>query len=99
MWWNASSADLEAGIIADTKGQLSDVRIPAIQKACEVGGVRVIRTPAYVGIAPGDEAIFVELKQLFPILMGWVPAPAGTKRDDEGGLELSSLGQKRRGKV
>ena len=82
---------LEAGIIADTKGQLSDVRIPAIQKACEVGGVRVIRTPAYVGMAPGDEAIFEELKQLFPILMGWVPAPAGTKREEQGGLSYLAL--------
>ena len=59
---------LEAGIIADTKGHLSDVRIPAIQKACEVGGVRVVRSPAYIGVGPGDEAIFSELKSIFPIL-------------------------------
>ncbi len=64
---------LEAGIIADTKGHLSDVRIPAIQKACEVGGVRVVRSPAYIGVGPGDEAIFSELKSIFPILGGWVP--------------------------
>ena len=65
---------LESGIIADTKGQLSDVRIPAIQKACEVGGVRVVRAPAYVGVGPGDEEIFAELKRLFPILGGWTTA-------------------------
>jgi glycosyltransferase involved in cell wall biosynthesis len=82
---------LEAGIIADTKGQLSDVRIPAIQKACEVGGVRVIRSPAYVGVAPGDGAIFHELKQIFPILMGWVPAQPGTKLEDQGGLSYLVL--------
>jgi hypothetical protein len=42
-------------------------------------------------MAPGDEAIFEELKQLFPILMGWVPAPAGTKREEQGGLSYLAL--------
>ncbi len=64
---------LEAGFLADVKGQLSDVRIPAIQKACEVGGLRVVRSPGYVGVAPGDQSIFAALKSIFPSLGGWVP--------------------------
>lgn len=82
---------LEAGIIADTKGQLSDVRIPAIQKSCEVGGVRVVRSPAYVGVAPGDEDIFLKLKEIFPILMGWVARPADSSRDAQEGLSYLAL--------
>ena len=82
---------LEAGIIADTKGQLSDVRIPAIQKACEVGGVRVVRSPAYVGVGPGDESIFAELRRLFPILGGWTPGPASATADEETGLARIAL--------
>lgn len=82
---------LEAGIIADTKGHLSDVRIPAIQKACEVGGVRVVRSPAYIGIAPGDEAIFSELKSIFPILGGWVPVQGSREAETPEGLSHVSL--------
>jgi hypothetical protein len=82
---------LEAGIIADTKGQLSDVRIPAIQKACEVGGVRVVRSPAYVGVGPGDEGIFAELRCLFPILAGWTTSPASGVPDGESGLTYLTL--------
>jgi glycosyltransferase involved in cell wall biosynthesis len=82
---------LEAGIIADTKGQLSDVRIPAVQKACEVGGVRVLRAPAYVGVAPGDESVFAGLKQIFPILGGWVPGSASPSTEAEKGLTYLAL--------
>lgn len=82
---------LEAGIIADTKGHLSDVRIPAVQKACEVGGVRVMRSPAYVGVARGDEAIFTELKRIFPILAGWIPVPGGADGASPEGLSYVSL--------
>ncbi len=64
---------LEAGIIADTRGHLSDVRIPAIQKPCEVAGLRVLRNPGYLGVAPQDQAIFLALKEIFPILAGWIP--------------------------
>ncbi len=77
---------LEAGIIADTKGHLSDVRIPAIQKACEVGGVRVVRSPAYIGVGPGDEGIFSELKRIFPILGGWVAVQTGAEGEAPEGL-------------
>jgi len=82
---------LEAGIIADTKGHLSDVRIPAIQKACEVGGVRVVRSPAYIGVAPGDEAIFSGLNRIFPMLAGWVAGQGGTEGDLPEGLSYVSL--------
>lgn len=82
---------LEAGIIADTKGQLSDVRIPAIQKACEVGGVRVVRSPAYVGVGLGDESIFAELRRLFPILGGWSAMPAGGVPNEGNGLNCVVL--------
>jgi len=82
---------LESGIIADTKGHLSDVRIPAVQKACEVGGVRVARSPAYVGVAPGDEGIFSELKGIFPILCGWIPVQGGAKGESPEGLSYVSL--------
>jgi len=77
---------LESGIIADTKGQLSDVRIPGIQKACEVGGVRVVRSPAYVGVGRGDKNIFDSLKCLFPILGGWT-----TDLSDSGRGEKNEL--------
>jgi hypothetical protein len=82
---------LEAGIIADTKGHLSDVRIPAVQKACEVGGLRVMRSPAYVGVAPGDEALFTKLKHIFPILGGWVPVLGGAGAESPEGLNYVSL--------
>jgi glycosyltransferase involved in cell wall biosynthesis len=82
---------LEAGIIADTKGHLSDGRIPAIQKACEVGGVRVVRSPAYVGVGPGDEGTFQELRSLFPILCGWVPILGGAGAESSEGLNYVSL--------
>jgi len=77
---------LEAGIIADTKGHLSDVRIPAVQKACEVGGVRVVRSAAYVGVAPGDEGIFRELRRIFPILGGWIPVRGSADSEAPEGL-------------
>lgn len=64
---------LEAGIKADSRGHLSDVRIPAIQKPCEVAGLRVLRNPGYLGVAPGDQQIFAKLKLIFPVLAGWVP--------------------------
>jgi hypothetical protein len=64
---------LEASILADTKGHLSDVRIPAIQKSCEVAGLRVVRTSGYLAIAPGNEEIFTRLQCIFPSLAGWLP--------------------------
>src|SRR5262249_16876406 len=82
---------LEAGIIADTKGHLSDVRIPAVQKACQVGGLRMMRSPAYVGVARGDEALFTELNRIFPILAGWVPVLGGVDGGAPEGLSYVSL--------
>jgi hypothetical protein len=64
---------LESGIFADTRGRLSDVRIPAIQQPCELARLRILRNPGYVGVAPRDYAVFAALKQIFPMLGGWVP--------------------------
>jgi len=61
----------EASIMADAR-QPSDVRLPALPKSCEVGGVRVPRTIGYMGMAAGDVPVFLELKRIFPILSGWV---------------------------
>jgi len=93
---------LESGFVADTMGQLSDVRIPAIQKSCEVAGLRVMRSPGYIGVAPGDEDIFTSLKAIFPILGGWttvrtqLDAPASKSlkcvlihRDEEARYDLA----------
>jgi glycosyltransferase involved in cell wall biosynthesis len=77
---------LEAGFVADTRGQLSDVRIPAVQKPCEVAGLRVLRSPGYIGFAPGDEDIYYGLKAIFPILGGWTPAQAGSDSNAGEGL-------------
>jgi glycosyltransferase involved in cell wall biosynthesis len=65
---------LEANIVADTQGRLSDVWVPGVQQSCEVGGLRVVRQPAYMGVALGDQVAFLELKHIFPMLAGWVPA-------------------------
>jgi glycosyltransferase involved in cell wall biosynthesis len=64
---------LESGFLADTRGHLSDVRIPAVQEACEVGNLRVLRNPAYIGVAPGDHDLFLDLRRIFPVLAGWSP--------------------------
>ena len=66
---------LESGFRGDIRGHISDVRIPAIQKACEVDSVRVLRKPAYLAVSPGDEVIFDRLEYMFPILSGWTPGP------------------------
>jgi glycosyltransferase involved in cell wall biosynthesis len=63
----------EASILADAR-QPSDVRLPALPKSCEVGGVRVPRTIGHVGMAGGGVPVFLELKRIFPILSGWVVA-------------------------
>jgi glycosyltransferase involved in cell wall biosynthesis len=75
---------LEAGIIADTRGNLSDIRIPAVQQACQVANLRVLRNPGYIGLAARDEAIFFALKCIFPVLAGWVPSwsPSATATDE-----------------
>ena len=65
---------LEAEIIADTKGHLSDVRIPSLQDSCTVGGLRIIRTAGYVCVAPGDCDLFRRLQAIFPMIGGWIPA-------------------------
>jgi len=67
---------LEASIFADAHGAASDVRIPVVPPACELGGVRVPRRPGYVGVARGDAPAFLALKEVFPILTGWTPAPS-----------------------
>ena len=85
---------LEAGIIADIKGHLSDVRIPAIQKSCEVAGVRIVRSPGYIGVAPGDEGLFLSLKYIFPILGGWVPVTGIPETSRRKRPQLYLFGQK-----
>ncbi len=77
---------LESGFMADVRGHLSDVRIPAIQKPCELDGLRVLRNPGYLSIAPGDQSIFVELERIFPILSGWIPG--GYSETLENGLKV-----------
>jgi len=84
---------LESGIIADTRGHLSDVRIPAIQESCEVGGLRMVRSFAYVGVARGDEDVFHALKRIFPALGGWVPARNDGQQDADSGLSYNSFDQ------
>ncbi len=64
---------LEAGFLADTKGHLTDVRIPSVQDPCTVGGLRVIRSPGYLAVARADRAIFSQLQAVFPMIHGWVP--------------------------
>jgi glycosyltransferase involved in cell wall biosynthesis len=68
---------LESGIIADTKGHLSDVRIPSVQDSCTVGGLRILRTAGYLAVAPGDCDLFRRLQALFPMIVGWVPKISG----------------------
>jgi glycosyltransferase involved in cell wall biosynthesis len=64
---------LEAGFVADARKHLSDIRIPAVQKACEVANLRLVRSAGYLGVAPGDQAIFDALRNIFPVLGGWLP--------------------------
>jgi glycosyltransferase involved in cell wall biosynthesis len=68
---------LEAGIIADTKGHLSDVRIPSVQDSCTVGGLRILRTAGYVCVSPGDRGLFRRLQAIFPMISGWIPTLSG----------------------
>ena len=84
---------LESGILADTRGHLSDVRIPAIQESCEVGGLRMVRSFAYVGVAEGDEEIFLRLKLIFPALGGWVPSAGVTEGETAGALCYNAFSQ------
>ena len=58
---------LETAIRADGRGA-SDVPIPTLPTACEVGGVRVPRRPGAVCAAPGDALVVVALRRIFPIL-------------------------------
>jgi len=65
---------LESGFLADARGHLSDVHIPALQQACDVAGLRVLRSQGYIGVAPRDQTIFNSLKSIFPALAGWIPS-------------------------
>jgi hypothetical protein len=58
---------LEASIGADARGA-SDVRLPTVPSACEVGSVRVPRRPGAVCLAPDDELVLLGLQRIFPIL-------------------------------
>jgi glycosyltransferase involved in cell wall biosynthesis len=82
---------LESGILADTKGHLSDVRIPAVQEACQVGNLRVLRSPAYIGVAAGDRNIFLDLRRIFPMLAGWVPGISDTETQADESLRVVPL--------
>lgn len=66
---------LEAAIVADARRQTSDVRLPVLPKACEVGGVRVPRRFGRVCVAPGSVLAFLALRRIFPRLDGWSPLP------------------------
>jgi len=68
---------LESGIIQDSRKHLSDVRVPGLQKSCEVAGLRVVRSPAYVAVTTADREVFSRLKRIFPILGGWMPGFGG----------------------
>jgi hypothetical protein len=48
-----------------------------------VGGLRVVRTPACLGVAEGDRDLFCRLQRIFPILRGWVPVTAAEWLPDE----------------
>jgi glycosyltransferase involved in cell wall biosynthesis len=58
---------LEASIGADAR-DLSDVRLPTVPRACEVGTVRVPRRPGAVCVARGDALVLLALRRIFPIL-------------------------------
>lgn len=66
---------LEAAIVADARRQTSDVRMPVMPKACQVGGVRVPRRFGRVCVAPGSVLAFLALRRIFPRLEGWSPLP------------------------
>ncbi|HTS54300.1 MAG TPA: glycosyltransferase family 4 protein [Burkholderiales bacterium] len=68
---------LEASIVADAKRQDTEVRIPVVPQACELGRLRVPRRPGYVCVAPGDVPIFTALQRIFPMLRGWMPVRPG----------------------
>jgi len=67
---------LEASIVADTRGKSSDVSIPTVPKASVTAGVKVVRRPGYIGVSPGDRAIFDALHRIFPVLSAWIPTPS-----------------------
>jgi glycosyltransferase involved in cell wall biosynthesis len=58
---------LEASIGADAR-ESSDVRLPTVPRACEVGAVRVPRRPGAVCAARGDALVLLALQRIFPIL-------------------------------
>ena len=66
---------LEAAIVADARRQTSDVRLPVMPKACEVGGVRVPRRFGRVCVGLGSALAFLALRSIFPRLEGWSPRP------------------------
>ena len=84
---------LEASIAADARLQNIDFRIPTITSACEVARVKVPRRPGYIGVAPSDTSIFLQLKKIFPILTGWVPAWSPGSKIAVEGLEWTPLSQ------
>jgi len=64
---------LEASIVADARRQASDVRMPVMPRACEVGGVLVPRRFGRVCVGPGSALAFLGLGRIFPALGGWSP--------------------------
>lgn len=66
---------LEAAILADARRKPSDVRLPTIPRACEVGGVRVPKRFGRVCVCPGSALAFLALRGIFPRLEGWCPLP------------------------
>ncbi len=68
---------LEASIVADARRQDTEVCIPVVPQACELGRLRVPRRPGYVCVAPGDVFVFTALQRIFPLLRGWMPVRRG----------------------
>jgi len=66
---------LEAAIVSDARRQTSDVRLPAMPKACDIAGVRVPRRFGRVCVGPGSALEFLALRRIFPRLEGWSPLP------------------------
>lgn len=75
---------LEASIFADTRNHGSDVRLPVVPPACEVHGVLVPRQQGYICVAQSDVGLFVDLRRIFPSLIGWgIPSCLAPQSDQE----------------
>ena len=65
---------LEASIAADAREHGTDFRLPTVTPGYEAARLAVPRRPGYIGVSPLDVLLFRDLKNIFPVLCGWVPA-------------------------